>query len=487
MLPFIATAVILWPGLVGNLSAVDEQLPQERAAVARLKQSVDAVIIDRDETKPGQPVIEVRLLGERGNDDVLPELKHFKRLRSLVINATSITDTGLKILPELADLEEVTLVGGKLTDAALPHVASLKNLKTLGLCGSSFTDTGLLKLRRVSTLQSLSLHDTSITDAGLAALVELHALRELNIQGGKITGHGLRHLQSLKELRTLSLGATAVTDEGLQAIGGSPQLRSLDLRLTAITDRGLQVLGSLRELEDLYLDGAKISDAGLKQVGSLTTLKLLSLTSTGVSDAGLEQLKKLNRLAELNLDDTDVTDKADAELEKALPSLAAGRAKARREWAEINKREQKESSIPEADSRAILDEVVRHVLTDAELKDTREFYGTAGDKRLGLASDSPVKWPKDYVPSIKGYQFQYLAEGRYPERNENRKPALLGMRLDRLELTPPKKDELFGGPIEITLYKIAGGKNVIGGCHVYYAAEKKDGKWVVSCLGWLDP
>jgi len=457
----------------------------EQKAIARLKQAVDLVTIGRDETKPGEPVIEVRLFGERATDAILPELRNFKSLRSLRLNDTSVSNEGLKILQDLPGLEEVGLRGEKFTDGAVEHLRGVKHLKSLGLCGSAFTDGSLVKLKGASTLRSLRLCETAVTDAGLAPLVELRELEELDLGGTPISGTGLRHLKPLKKLRTLDLRETKVTDENLQALHDLDALRSLNLAGTAITGEGLRQLAGLSKLEGLLLCCTKVNDDGLSHLKKLGRLKSLDLSGTAVMDAGLSHLKEMRSLEQVDLDDTDVTDKADADLEKALPKLAAGRANDRREWAERNKREQKDLTIPEADAKAILDAVILQVLTEADLQDTREAYGTKGDKRVGLVSDSPIKWPKDYVPSVKGYEFQYLAEARYPERNEVRKPALLGIRLDKLGLTWNKDDLLFGAPIHVTVSTVAGGR-AIGGCSVFFSAEKKDGKWVVTCVGAFD-
>jgi hypothetical protein len=66
--------------------------------------------------------------------------------------------------------------------------------------------------------------------------------------------------------------------------------------------------------------------------------------------------------------------------------------------------EQKESVRPakrlplDDDTRGILQAIITDVLTNADLKHTRDFYGTARDKTIALVDTGKLGWPKDFCP-----------------------------------------------------------------------------------------
>jgi Leucine-rich repeat (LRR) protein len=111
------------------------------------------------------------------------------------IDATQITDLGLKQLRELNELQYVDLSDTGITDAGLDSFKDKSQLQMLNLSGDQITDAGLKDLHGSSQLKKLVLKGTRITDAGLEHLKELTALRELWLNETNVTDAGVSELQ----------------------------------------------------------------------------------------------------------------------------------------------------------------------------------------------------------------------------------------------------------------------------------------------------
>lgn len=142
-----------------------------------------------------------------------------------------------------------------------------------------------------------------------------------------------------------------------------------------------------------------------------------------------------------------------------------------------------------SDKEQILDAILRDVLTNPELKDSLDFYGTAGDKQLALVSDSGygVPWPADHKPKISSFHFSRSDETRESDETQ---PRMLGVRIDKYYNEDSEHSELFWTPIAVSIFNAGGTQNgqVIGGCGVYYTPRRtREGKWIVECEGLRDP
>lgn len=154
------------------------------------------------------------------------------------------------------------------------------------------------------------------------------------------------------------------------------------------------------------------------------------------------------------------------------------------------------------DPRRLLEQVVIDVLTNPDLEGTRQFYGTPGHKRVELVKESPAAWPRNWQPSIAGYDvhyrsketpvedfvYWYLPAGpRIVGLARSARPRLLAIQLNKLNLRPDREDE---AQISVGVFNIGGDGGeppVIGACLVYYAITRKDGKWLAEYTGQLDP
>src|SRR5437870_8669622 len=96
--------------------------------------------VERDEQRPGRPVLKVLL----GN--------------------TPTTDGTLVYLRGQSELRELYLLGNRVTDVGLRHLEGLSRLETLSLARTEVTDMGLRHLEGLSRLRSLDLEGTPVSD-----------------------------------------------------------------------------------------------------------------------------------------------------------------------------------------------------------------------------------------------------------------------------------------------------------------------------------
>jgi len=127
--------------------------------------------VTRDQSKPGNPIVALRLF-----DTILAE------------------DVILRLIDKMPYLEQVNLRGALVGDAFLRGLSRFRDLSYLSLKDTRVTDEGLTHLSGLTDLRELVLSDTAVTDAGL------------------------RHLRSLKNLQMLLLDGTKVSEAGRQEL-----------------------------------------------------------------------------------------------------------------------------------------------------------------------------------------------------------------------------------------------------------------------------
>lgn len=148
----------------------------------------------REPNQPDGPVTIIDLSEKKVDDNKLAELTRthsLSHLRSLVLDNTQVTGTGLAHLKGLNDLERLDIGNTKINDGDLEPLTGLPNLKDLGLDGTQITDAGLEYLKAVPNLETLDLAHTTIDDAGLKPLESLRHLSTLKLTGTKVTDKGI--------------------------------------------------------------------------------------------------------------------------------------------------------------------------------------------------------------------------------------------------------------------------------------------------------
>ena len=103
------------------------------------------------------------------------------------------------------------------------------------------TDTGLKSLGAMSQLEELSLTYPRMPGRGLELLRQFGGLRKM-ILGPWIADADLRQLKYLTGLRQLSLTGIGDYDAGLEQLKGLTQLKQLDITGTRVTPAGVRRL-----------------------------------------------------------------------------------------------------------------------------------------------------------------------------------------------------------------------------------------------------
>jgi REP element-mobilizing transposase RayT len=113
-----------------------------------------------------------------------------------------------------AELKSLILIDSPITDSALADAPMLKRLLTLHLTRTKITDDGLKYLKGLALCQ-LDIDETAITDAGMVHIATLQNLITLNLRGTKVTDRGIMQLTRLKYLNDIEVDRTLVTQTGL--------------------------------------------------------------------------------------------------------------------------------------------------------------------------------------------------------------------------------------------------------------------------------
>ena len=180
---------------------------------------------------------------------------------------SKVTDRDLQWLPKLKRLRSLSVGRTGITDDAMKYVGAARAMRWLYLDKTSVTDRGILELRQLSDLETLSLCNLQVSKASLGQL-------------------------SCQNLDTLYLYETSISDDDLEVMSRFPKLKLLGLKGTAVTDTGLKHLVGLANLKELELTGTKITDECVPTLTRLNGLEKLGLSDTAISDAAVAALQQ---------------------------------------------------------------------------------------------------------------------------------------------------------------------------------------------------
>jgi serine/threonine protein kinase len=136
-------------------------------------------------------------------DNSMKYLANLKHLRMLdLTRQPDLTEKALENLP--TSLEDLHIKHDRsLSKETLGNLARYKKLQSLNLIGTRISDAGLAALKCLPALQNIDLSSTAITDDGVDALVAMPKLRVIELTDSKISRDGLlklAHAPYLKEL-----------------------------------------------------------------------------------------------------------------------------------------------------------------------------------------------------------------------------------------------------------------------------------------------
>lgn len=160
----------------------------------------------------------------------------------------------LEALPRMNRIVRLILAGEDITNAALRHLEGL-SVEELSIEATHVTNAGLRHVALLKDLRCLRLWTPAVDDEALTLLAALPALETLDIEGTSIAGVGLEQLRDLQQLETLILGPR-MPDAQMVTLTQLPALRQLDLRpCRELTLASLGPLAQLVDLKKVWLPG----------------------------------------------------------------------------------------------------------------------------------------------------------------------------------------------------------------------------------------
>lgn len=294
------------------------------------------------------------------SDPLLLEIQNHRRLKTLSLMKTPITDAGLLALAKIESLEHLYLnYCENVTDVGLGHLVRLKNLRSLELVGTAATYRGIAEFKKKighpvrmeyyfppvvypprelakpalstdsapgssSRMQNgrLVLVKPAVfdfpptlvcahlvgTDRVLSAFNDSRRIEVLILAGSDVTKMGLKELSRFDKVKTLDVSQTNTDDDGLREIVRNTDLSELQMADTDITDTGLVQLESEKQLRKMSLSGInRITDAGVRGLKGLSELEELRFYgAAGITDGSIETFAKMKKLRRLSLGGTGV-------------------------------------------------------------------------------------------------------------------------------------------------------------------------------------
>jgi hypothetical protein len=124
------------------------------------------------------------------------------------------------------------------------------------------------------------------------------------------------------------------------------------------------------------------------------------------------------------------------------------------------------------DVKEVLQAVLTDLLTNPELKSTRDFYGADKLRAIVLSDGGTVGWPERFQPDTHGYTVVPAKRDPFDRRR-----GVLAVRLDKFDLKQTKA-EFFDAPIDMCLFNADG--QVLGGLSVGYLPKRVGKRWTVE-------
>lgn len=134
---------------------------------------------------------------------------------------TPLAWSDVESLSVFRELNSLELRGHPIGDRSCVFLAAMSQLRNLNLHACGITDTGLKQLESLRNIESLDIgfSQGKITDIGAKSLLKMPKLRFLNIYGSSIGDETLRDvLARMPNLETVEVTSTQVTEDGIAAL-----------------------------------------------------------------------------------------------------------------------------------------------------------------------------------------------------------------------------------------------------------------------------
>jgi hypothetical protein len=174
-------------------------------------------------------------------DDFLARLSALPEIVSLGLENTVISESDWRNIPKFRKLESVLLGHSNITDDGVKHLSQLAELDTLSMgSAKEITDSAISYISHLPKLTNLKLGSTNITDQGLRSLSPISQLQILELPNVKVTSDGVELLKNIPSLRCVLLDWTDVDDRALNFLAHLPNIEVLQASGTRVTSEGIQ-------------------------------------------------------------------------------------------------------------------------------------------------------------------------------------------------------------------------------------------------------
>jgi len=137
---------------------------------AKLKELKIDGEVQTDSTRPGNPIVTLRLFDSRLSSNVVLSLvRQMPSLEVLNLRRGLVDDEFVEGLGELK-IRFLSLQATRITDHGLRHLARLPSLTELVLTETDISNEGLVHLRSLSNPRSIMLDSTRVTSDGVTRL-----------------------------------------------------------------------------------------------------------------------------------------------------------------------------------------------------------------------------------------------------------------------------------------------------------------------------
>lgn len=153
-----------------------------------------------------------------------------RRLRSIDLATTPVSDAQLAFLAKVPELEQLNLQATQIGDLGLQSLETLPRLRVLDVSNTTVSDAGLARIAKIKTLESVRIAGT-LVEGQLAA-----NLRELDLGNTKVD-KAFWFLSSLRSHCAAPQLHTEISDAGMKQLSGPTKLESLHAGSDTATNR----------------------------------------------------------------------------------------------------------------------------------------------------------------------------------------------------------------------------------------------------------
>jgi uncharacterized membrane protein len=141
-----------------------------KTEVEKLRKEFPAALNFESQTSPGLVFTAVSMRKNFGDNDLAKLKPVLSDMVSMDLSASTVTDSGAKMLEDAKGLKSLRLSETALTDAGMDTLAKLSNLESLNLYGTQVTNEGVEKLVSLTSLKKLYLWQTKVDPTEIEAL-----------------------------------------------------------------------------------------------------------------------------------------------------------------------------------------------------------------------------------------------------------------------------------------------------------------------------